>query len=430
MRDGKPTYEELQQRLRAAEDIIEALQGQQVDAIIGKSAVALLQLQEVKEELRRSEEWRSLAMEAGGVGLWEYNMDADEVSGSKRTHQLFAIDPDPDPDAAKSIRQVWKRIHPEDRPMIQAIAKTALKPSNDPVFQIDFRVLRPDKKEIWLATRGKTTFEETDQGPMPVRVRGAIIDVTEQKRAEKDLMELNKTLECRVKERTAEAEQRAIQLRNLARELSRTEEQEHQRFADILHEDLQQLLTALRFRFELLTSTAALKEKDPVQVKTIVELIDECNAKARSLSHDLSPPVLRSSNLVSALKWLCGDVKEKYEQEVTLDADESLVSLSLSFVIYRSIRELLFNSHKHSGAGAAHILARRDGDDIVIRVSDQGKGIVISGMERQREKSAGLGLFAIEERIRFLGGEVEIDSAPGEGFSVTMRIPDEVPVHD
>lgn len=357
-------------------------------------------------------------------------MDADEVCGSKRTHQLFAIDPDPD--AAKSIRQVWKRIHPEDRHMIESYAAQALEPSENPVFRIDFRVQIPDGREVWLATRGKTTFEETDQGRRPVRVRGAIIDVTEQKRSEKELMELNKTLERRVKERTAEAEQRTAQLQNLARELSRTEEQEHQRFADILHDDLQQLLTALRFRFEMLASSAAHKKKESDQLKAIKELIDESIGKARGLSHELSPPALRKNGLISALDWLSRDVKEKYDQEVTLDAAEGIDPLSptLPFVLYRSVRELLFNSHKHSGAGAALILVRREGDDIVIRVSDQGEGIGISGLEGRREKSAGLGLFAIEERIRFLGGEIEIDSAPGKGFSVTMRIPDEVPVYD
>lgn len=421
----KPSYNELQRRLEAAEDVIEALQSNQVDAIVGKKAVALLRLQEVKEELRRSEEWRLLAMEAGEVGLWEFHPDTRRFYGSERTCDLFGANAS----AQQRIEKVWERIHPDDRPVIRELGEKALQPSDNPVFQIDFRILHPDGRQAWATSRGRTTFEETPDGMRPVCIRGAILDITDQKQAEAELHHLNRTLERRVSERTAEAERRAKQLQQLAREMSNTEERERQRIAAILHDDLQQLLAALRYRLRMLTSAGPLSEPQENHAEVLGQQIDECIEKARSLSHELSPPTLRHNGLVAALNWLAQDMKEKHGQTVVLEAEPNADPQSpiLPHVLYRSVRELLFNSRKHSGENTARIAVGRDGDHLILRVADDGNGVDLSKLEEEREKTVGLGLFAIQERIQFLGGEVDIDTAAGRGFRVTIRIPDETP---
>ncbi|MFP4349139.1 MAG: sensor histidine kinase [Thermodesulfobacteriota bacterium] len=249
------------------------------------------------------------------------------------------------------------------------------------------------------------------------------------KAAEAELHHLNRTLERRVSERTTEAERRSKQLQKLARKLSNTEERERQRIAAILHDDLQQLLAALRYRLKMLTSAGPLSEPQENHAQVLGQQIDDCIEKARGLSHELSPPTLRHNGLVAALKWLVQDIKEKHGQTVVLDAEPNADPQSpiLPYVLYRSVRELLFNSRKHSGEKTARIAVGRDGDHLIIRVADDGSGGDLSKLREKREKTVGLGLFAIQERIHFLGGEVDIDTAPGRGFRVTIRIPDEIP---
>jgi signal transduction histidine kinase len=272
---------------------------------------------------------------------------------------------------------------------------------------------------------GKPTYEELRD-----RLDAAEKTIeTLRRRSERQSHDWNQTLERRVSERTAEAEQRMIRLQKLAGELSGNEERDRQRIAGILQDDLQQVLAALRYRLNMLASSGPLNQIQENHFDILTRQIDACIEKSRGLSHELSPPTLRHNGLVSALRWLSKDMKEKHGLKVTLDAnfDADPRSAILPHVLYRAVRELLFNCRKHSGDDAVHIVAGREGDRIVIRVEDAGKGMDPAELKQCREKAIGLGLFAIEERIRFLGGEIDIDCALGKGFRVTIRIPDQGP---
>lgn len=429
MYDKKVTYEELERRLQAAEEIIEAFQNQQVDAVIGKTSVSILQLHEVKEELQRSEEWRVLAMEAGGVGLWEYNPETEDIYGSALTRKLFGVTEDALVEAP--IQIVRDRIHPDDQEAFLNAFNDALHSTEEPVFDYDFRIRHPSGQEIWVTCRGQTTFRETPEGGQPAYIRGVILDITPQKIIENQLYRLNRKLERRVSEHTREADLRGSQLQKLAQELSDSEERERRRIADILHDDLQQMLVILQYRLSKLTSSVHLNSSQIDFVQTMEREIGECVEKSRGLSHELNPPILRYHGLKAALSKLAAEITEAHEMAVVFEADdvEDPTSQRSATVIYRAVKELLFNSLKHSGAKSARVAMEQVAERVVVRVEDLGDGADLSKLNESEGKGVGLGLSALQERIRLLGGQVEIDSAPGDGFRVTLRLPPDDPAH-
>ena len=234
---------------------------------------------------------------------------------------------------------------------------------------------------------------------------------------QQQLEELNETLEQKVAQRTA-------QLKELAGQLAQAEHRERRRVAGILHDHVQQLIAAARMRAALVRSRGP--QANPELLDRLIELLDEAITAVRGLSIELSPPVLAERGLAAALEWLAEDVHEKHGLQVQAGLDTSVepAGSELADFLFQAVREMLFNVVKHAGVGHAEVHLEQAGEDSLrLAVTDQGRGFAHSVENHPPPRKNGFGLANIRERLSVFGGELAVQSAPGQGTRITITAP-------
>ncbi len=249
-----------------------------------------------------------------------------------------------------------------------------------------------------------------------------VTDITQRKQAEEQLRKLTDTLEELVQKRTR-------QVRTLSSALTLAEQRERHRIAQVLHDDLQQLLYGAQIQLGM--AEGDLKQAlAPAQAEQTLPLLRESNeailraiSVARTLSVELSPPVLRGEGLFEAICWLASHMRDVHRLEVAVSAEHKvqIVREDLRVLLFHLVRELLFNVVKHAGIDRARVTLDEDAAHIRIVVEDEGRGFDLA--ETQLEAGTGFGLFSIRERLRLFSGRLEVASAPGSGTRVTILLP-------
>jgi PAS domain S-box-containing protein len=273
---------------------------------------------------------------------------------------------------------------------------------------------------------------------------GYFRNVTEQKAAELALQQARDMLENRVRERTEELtravetlnkeiaertlaqqslREQSEQLRLLAAELTLAEQRERQRLAQVLHDGLQQILVGAKYRLAIMEKTT--HEDGRMASAQVAELIDDAIETSRSLTAELSPPILSQGGLIAALEWLVRWMQDThgFEVELSVPAPIKCPSKDITVFLFRSTRELLFNALKHAGVKAARVQVNSVESGIQVVVLDEGAGFDSSRIRLSGGTEGGIGLFSMQERLHLLGGKMEIDSAPGRGTRVTLVAP-------
>ncbi|HKY33831.1 MAG TPA: response regulator [Candidatus Polarisedimenticolia bacterium] len=368
-----------------------------------------------EEALRESEERLRLAMEAARIGTWDWNLSTGAVTHSPRNLMLLGLDPSRTTLTYEEFEAV---THPQDRDRVRLTVQQAFEERE--TYDLEFRVVRPDGSIRWIAGKGSPFYD--DQG-RPVRMIGVGMDVSERKTADAEIRRLNETLEQRVAERTAVAEQRTRQLRALAVELTQAEQRERRRLAQLLHDHLQQLLVAAQLRMSHLRAV-----KSGAEVHRFVDQVDDLLRQSIQASRDLtvhlSPPILYEGGLAAALEWLARKIQEQHGLWVRVSAEvpRNAVAQDTRLFLFHAVRELLFNVIKHAGTDRAEVRATMEGAMVRVSVLDEG-----SGMAEEQGAPAlpsdRFGLFSIRERVELLGGRLEITSERGVGSRVTLTVP-------
>ncbi len=374
--------------------------------------VRVTALRDISEFRRAEQEKENLqaklaqSIEMAHLGPWEYDAVHDLFSFNDHFYKIFRTTAAQVGGYSMTSAEYARRfVHPDDAALVGEEVRKALI-ATDPQYssQLEHRILYADGTVGHISVH---FFIHKDSAGRTIRTYGVNQDITARKQSEDALKQLN----AQLKERTDLAEARARQLQTLAMELIESEERERRRISELLHDDLQQLLSAALIQLDVTRDAGSAHELDFVR-----RLLGESISVTRSLAHELSPAVLYHSGLVAGLNWLARQMDEKFGLNVRLDVHlERRLDFSPDQVfIYRAVQELLFNAVKHSTVKRARVALALVGEVLRITVSDQGCGFDANALESGR-KEAGLGLIRLRERSNFLGGRLEIESAPGKG---------------
>lgn len=304
----------------------------------------------------------------------------------------------------------WEPVcHPEDISLVQE--KLRALNADNPVVLIENRVWVADGSLRWMQFVNRGFFEK--QALIEIQSVGR--DITERKQAEL-------ALQTHIEEQEEKIRQRTVDLHRMTVDAVLAEAREREAIARDLHDDIGQLLHVAKLRLEAIgrknRSQETMKE-----IQALDELIRIASQRVRSLTAQLSPPVLESLGLVPALNWLVEEIARVYGLQVRFSDDglEKTLAYGKEVILFRAARELLINVVKHAQSPDACLFTRREGNEFILIVEDRGVGILANNTAVL--ESTGFGLRSLMERVAYLGGRLEMKRGAVGGTSVTICVP-------
>ena len=211
-------------------------------------------------------------------------------------------------------------------------------------------------------------------------------------------------------------------LRSLTGRLLQLQDEERRRFSRELHDSLGQYLAAVKMNLDMFSSS----QPSNKFLSEAIHLLDQSIAETRTISHLLHPPLLDEAGFSSAAKWYLDGFAQRSGIAVKADLPNDLGRLPkpVELGLFRVLQESLTNIHRHSGSSRAEIALKLFPDKVVLAVRDFGHGIPPERLKNFEAVGTnfGVGLAGMRERLRELGGQLEIRSAHGTIISVTMPL--------
>lgn len=240
-----------------------------------------------------------------------------------------------------------------------------------------------------------------------------IRDNRQRRVAEYELKRSNEELETRVAARTAEQRLAESRLRELSRRLLRVQEEERRALARELHDEVGQLLGAIKLNLKALANGGP---DGAARIRDGLEIVNATIAQIRDRALDLRPALLDDLGLAAALDWLCRQQAQRSGVAIAF-ASTPLPTLApdLATAVYRVAQEGITNALKHTRAGQIEIDIRAADDHLDLAITDNGQGFDITCI------SPGVGLPGMRERIETLGGRLELKSTPGKGTRIYVH---------
>jgi PAS domain S-box-containing protein len=354
-----------------------------------QNALAYRKVLRADEALRESEQrYRDLVENANDIiftrdlagNFTSFNRAAERVTGFRREEALkMNIAQITAPDGARPTPLPARGANGEPAPH-------------------DLEIVARDGRRVALEVSTRLLYEDG----RPVGVQGIARDVTERKRAEKTL-------------------------RELSGHLLRLRDAERRRIARELHDSTAQSLAALAMNLARVKEGGA--TLDPSATRALAESLElaaSCSREIRTLSYLLHPPLLDELGLSAALRWYADGFAQRSGIEVALEVAPELGRLhqEVELALFRVVQESLTNIHRHSGSSRASIHVLAAASEVVLRVVDEGRGLpVAAGAEPEAALAGvGVGIAGMRERIRQLGGRMEIRSGR-EGTTVEAALP-------
>ncbi len=266
-----------------------------------------------------------------------------------------------------------------------------------------------DSEEYWLSISGFPIFNNKGEYES---MRGICYDITRRKKAE-----------LKLKENLKEIQQYQSKLKKLNIEITLIEEKEKRRIAENLHDSLGQTLS---LAYLTLSSISVESTIDYIKdiIKTSLELLSKAISESRTLTYDLSPPILYELGLVPAINWKLEQLKKEtnYEINFTNSSNKIVLSKEYNILLYRAVGELLANIHKHAKCSVVDIKIFANRNSFQILIEDNGVGFDDKILKMPNNHNVGFGLISITERIQNINGNFTIQSKIGEGTKANITI--------
>lgn len=362
------------------------------------------------ETQRRLEE----ALATARMAYWDWDPATDHTVASASMDELFGIWPGR---RLGSGLQMLALVHPDDRERHRVLVQEAH--ARGEGWCAEFRVLRPrDGRVAWMEERAMPTRDAISG---TLHVTGLVWDISDRRRAEAAA-----DLERSIRERDG-----------LRRELVAAEEAERRRLARELHDELGQELTAFRLGIEDALRLAGEYGSNPAPAPLVARLVQlqaligRVATGARAIALELRPPELDDVGLESALETYVAEWSARYgitaEIAVTGLGAEQPMPMDVSSALYRIAQEALTNVAKHAGASQVSVVIERPDGEVRLIVEDDGHGFDMPATGERARTERRLGLSGMRERAGLVGGTLEIESSPGTGTAIFVRLPLEGP---
>jgi len=339
----------------------------------------------VRKLLYEKQEWLNLALEASRTKIWDWNIVTDQVRWSE--DELTALENTPAGLEIKgNSQQLFTYIHPKDRETVVALFRNLIDgPENE--FSTQFRILGSTETVRWTLAKGRILRDSMGKA---MRFLCVNTDITELKLAQ-------------------------IELRRLTARLIQAQEEERQRIARELHDDIGQRLSLLIIGLESLSQDSRIIAQE--EISSLKQIADELSTDIHQLSHRLHSSKLQHLGLKVALQDLCRQMTSRDTFKVNFLATTiDPVPAEVALCLYRIAQESLLNARKYSNANNVILAVARNDGTLCMQIKDSGVGFDLN------IPSEGLGFINMRERLRTIGGELFIDSKLGEGTNVTAIV--------
>lgn len=363
------------------------------------AVAAALDSARVRRELRAAHERLEYLVAEGPAVVYTCRPSGDfaatYVSGNVTTlvgHAAEAFVEDPD---------FWLgHVHPDHVERVRADRQRL--PENGRQ-DLEYRFRDADGCWRWLHDERRVVRDARGE---PVEIVGAWLDITDRKAAEDAAREAGERL-------------RALSARLLA-----VQEEERRHLARELHDEVGQALTAVKMTLQGLRRHPG-KQPPAQRIDEGIELVDRVLRAVRDLSLDLRPMLLDDLGLAPALRWYLKRVGQRATLAVDLvcEPEEPAVPAEVATTCFRLVQEALTNIVRHARARHVQVNLEQAGEELRLRVRDDGAGFDVAATRRRAQGGASLGLIGMEERVRLAGGRLEVDSAPDAGTEIRAWLP-------
>ncbi|MGC2646222.1 MAG: PAS domain S-box protein [Candidatus Sulfotelmatobacter sp.] len=373
-------------------------------------------LKEVEGALRRSEEQFQAFANSVPELCWMAHSDGQVFWRNERWYEYTGSTP-------REIEGMGSHSAHDPKLLPSILERWRASIESGDTFEMEFPLRGADGVFRWFLTRIRPVRDEAGN---ITRWYGTSTNIDEQRHLLESLSEARDELEKRVQDRTAELHIATESLRDLSARLLRMRDDEQRRLARELHDSVGQLLAAISMNNAVVSAESG--RLTPATARCLAEnadLVDEVSREIRTISHLLHPPLLDEAGLASALRWYTEGFAKRSRIDVNLEIppDMGRMPNDAEIAMFRVVQECLTNIHRHSESSTATIRIQRQANRVLLQVQDQGKGIAQEKLEKfSRTGRIGVGFGGMRERLRQLGGTLEIQSGE-QGTLVSAVLP-------